>query len=319
MPPDVANPEVLVGLDNPDDGGVYRLGPDVALIQTLDFFTPILDDPYEFGRVAAANALSDVYAMGGRPVTALNLVGIPVGKVPLEMLADILRGGAETVARAGAAIVGGHSIDDAEPKYGLAVTGLVHPDKILTKGGVQPGDVLLLTKPLGIGVLMTAAKRDKVRPDVMAEAIQTMVKLNDQVDGLHALGVRAVTDVTGFGLLGHLHEMARASGLAIRVEAARVPFLPQTHELAEAGFFCGGSKKNRLWLEGSGAVVWPEGLDDVRRGMLCDTMTSGGLLVAAPSEAVAAVMSELRAKGALLAEPIGEAVSGPAGRIEVRL
>lgn len=309
---------MLVGLDTPDDGGVYRLGPDVALIQTLDFFTPILDDPFEFGRVAAANALSDVYAMGGRPVTALNLVGFPAGKVPLEMLAEILRGGAETVARAGAAIVGGHSIDDVEPKYGLAVTGIVHPDRILTKGGIQPGDVLLLTKPLGIGVLMTAAKKDKVRPDVMTKAVATMVKLNDQVDGLHALGVRAVTDVTGFGLLGHLHEMARASGLAVRVNARQVPFLPQTRELAEAGFFCGGSKKNRLWLEGSGAVAWPDRFDDVQRGMLCDTMTSGGLLVAAPAAAAEAVAAHLLAAGALLAAPIGQAFAGPAGRIEVQ-
>lgn len=308
---------MLVGLDSPDDGGVYRLTPDLAMIQTMDFFTPILDDAYNFGRVAAANALSDVYAMGGRPVTALNLVGFPVGKLPMELLADILRGGADTVAAAGAAIVGGHSIDDPEPKYGLAVTGLVHPDQILTKGGIQPGDVLLLTKPLGVGVLMTAAKKDKVRPEVMAESVDVMAKLNNQVEGMHALGVRAATDVTGFGLLGHAHEMARASGLALRIHFNQVPFLPQTAELAAEGFFCGGSKKNRLWLDGAGAVTWPDSLDEVQRGLLCDTVTSGGLLLAAPQAHADQIAAHLHAQGALLVATIGEAVAGPTGRIEV--
>ncbi|OUN00627.1 MAG: selenide, water dikinase SelD, partial [Firmicutes bacterium ZCTH02-B6] len=230
LPPSLPDPNVLVGLEAPDDAGIYRLSSDVAIVQTVDFFTPIVDDPYAFGQIAAANALSDVYAMGGRPVCALNIVGFPVKKLPPQVLADILRGGADKVREAGAVIIGGHSIDDQEPKYGLAVTGVVHPDKVLTKGAAKPGDVLVLTKPIGVGVVTTAIKRGLAAEQEIQEVTDVMRRLNNVVDVLHAAGVRCATDITGFGLLGHAAEVARESRTALRIFAGRVPVLPAAHK-----------------------------------------------------------------------------------------
>ncbi len=302
-------------MDAPDDAGVYRLSDDVALVQTVDFFTPIVDDPYAFGQIAAANALSDVYAMGGRPVCALNVVGFPVKKLPPEVLADILRGGADKVREAGAVIIGGHSIDDQEPKYGLAVTGLVHPAKILTKGGARPGDVLVLTKPIGVGVVTTAIKRGLARAGETAEAVAVMSRLNNVVDALHAAGVRCATDITGFGLLGHALEVARESGVALRISAGQVPVLEAAYKYAEQDVFPGGSRANRRHLEPH--VAFADSIPEPHRMLLCDAVTSGGLLVACPPGAVDQLLGDLRAAGTIAQAVIGRVESGPAGRITV--
>ena len=306
---------MLVGLDAPDDAGVYRLSDDVALVQTVDFFTPIVDDPYAFGQIAAANALSDVYAMGGRPLTALNIVGFPISKLPAQILADILRGGADKVREAGAVIIGGHSIDDAEPKYGLAVLGLVHPDRVLTKGGARPGDALVLTKPIGIGVITTAIKRGLVPPAVADEAIRVMSRLNNVTEVLHAAGVRGVTDVTGFGLLGHAAEMARESRVAMCIYASKVPVLPAAFEYAEQNVFPGGSRANRRYVEQW--VSFADGVAERDRMLLCDAVTSGGLLIACPEARLEQLLSGLAAAGTIAQAVIGRVEEGPAGRIAV--
>lgn len=306
---------MIVGLETPDDAGVYRLGPDLAMVQTVDFFTPIVDDPRAYGQIAAANALSDVYAMGARPVTALNIVGFPVSKLPKEILAEILTGGAEKVAEAGATLIGGHSIDDGEPKYGLAVTGLVHPDRVMAKAGACPGDRLLLTKPIGSGVITSAAKRDKAQPEWVEEAIRVMSHLNNQVEALEEAGVRGLTDVTGFGLLGHAHEVARESGVALEISAGAVPLLPGALELAEADAFPGGSRSNFKWLEH--CVEYDGALPPHIRLLLCDAVTSGGLLIAAPADQVERLQRRLLELGALEAAEIGRVVEGKTGCIRV--
>ncbi len=236
-----------MGLESGDDAGVYRLSDRIALVQTVDFFTPIVDDPVLFGEIAAANALSDVYAMGGRPLTALNLVGFSVSRYGADTLAAILRGGAAKVREAGAVIVGGHTIDDAEPKYGLAVTGVVDPDQVWTNKGARPGDVLILTKPIGTGVLSTALKRDLAPPAAVEAMVETMRTLNRAAAeaGQAVGGIHAATDVTGFGLLGHASHIARESGVALVIEAEAVPVLPGARELAERDVFPGGSRANR--------------------------------------------------------------------------
>ncbi|MGB9183252.1 MAG: selenide, water dikinase SelD [Solirubrobacteraceae bacterium] len=281
--PGVADPNVLVGFDTADDAGVYRLRDDLAIVSTADFFTPIVDDPFDFGRIAACNALSDVYAMGGDPVCALNLVAFSIEQIGGAVLSEILRGGAAIAAEAGIAIVGGHSIDDAEPKYGMAVTGIVHPQRLLTNGGGHRGDALVLTKPLGAGAVSTAVKRGLDAP--LAEAVAVMTTLNR--DGSRAArdaGAHGMTDVTGFGLLGHLHELALASGLAAEVDAAAIPAIDGVLELLAGGdsAVAGGTRRNRAHAEtfaSFGAAV-PEN----RRWLACDAMTSGGLLVAVDPE-----------------------------------
>jgi len=306
---------VLVGLEHPDDAGVYQLTPDLALVQTVDFFTPIVDDPYWFGQIAAANALSDVYAMGGRPVTALNLVGFPVQKLPHEWLAAILRGGADKLAEAGVALLGGHSIDDPEPKYGLAVTGLVHPDRICTKGGARPGDRLVLTKPIGIGTVTTAIKRGLATSNQEMEVTRVMAALNNLVDLFEPFGIRGVTDITGFGLLGHAYEMARESGVGMRIYAPEVPVLPAAWEFGRQGVWPGGSRANRRWLEDK--VRFDPALDEVAQMMLCDAVTSGGLLLAVPAGAAEDLVAALRERGTPAAAVIGECVSDHPGEIRV--
>lgn len=315
MPPDRADGNVIVGLDTPDDAGVYRIDAATAIVQTVDFFTPIVDDPYAFGQIAAANALSDVYAMGARPVTALNIVGFPISRLPHHVLARILTGGADKVREAGAVIIGGHSIDDGEPKYGLAVTGLVHPDRILRKGAARPGDVLVLTKPIGIGVITTAIKRTDVPASVVDEAIAVMSRLNNVVDVLTACGVRCVTDVTGFGLLGHAAEIARESGVGLEISASSVPILEAARRYGAEGYFPGGSKANRSFLKD--VVTFRPGVPELERALLCDAVTSGGLLIACPPDAVDQLQDGLEASGALARAVIGRVVDGPAGAIEV--
>jgi selenide, water dikinase len=305
--PGIADPNVLVGYDTADDAGVYKLRDDLAIVQTADFFTPIVDDPRDFGRIAACNALSDVYAMGGVPVSALNLVAFSIEALGAEVLAEILGGGAEIAAEAGVAIVGGHSIDDAEPKYGMAVTGVVHPDRLLTNAGGRAGDALVLTKPLGAGAVSTAVKRGLDAP--LDAAIDVMTTLNrDASTAALAAGAHGMTDVTGFGLLGHLHELALASGVAAEVDAAAVPAIEGVIELLARGdeaAVAGGTRRNRAFAEtfATFEVTVPE----ERVWLVCDAMTSGGLLAAV------AAADAARIPGAT----IGRLVPGEPGSISV--
>ena len=308
--PAPTDPRVMVATGTADDAGVVRLRDDLALVQTVDFFTPIVDDPYWFGRIAAANALSDVYAMGGEPLSALNLVAFPLESLGGEVLRAILRGGHDAVAEAGASIVGGHSIDDPEPKYGLAVTGTVHPDEVLTNAGGRPGDALVVTKPLGVGAVTTAIKRGHVDdPALLKAATRTMAALNaSAAAGARAAKARALTDVTGFGLLGHLHELCAASGCAARVAGSRVPALDGVLALLEGDegvAVAGGSKRNRAYAEerfAQFAVSVPEAV----RRLVCDATTSGGLLAAIPPGGDTS-----------FGTVVGELVEGAAGVISV--
>ncbi len=278
------DPNVLVGFDTADDAGVYRLREDLAIVQTVDFFTPIVDDPFDFGRIAAANALSDIYAMGATPVGALNLVAFSLEQLGAEILRDILRGGATIASEAGVAILGGHSIDDREPKYGMAVTGVVNPDELLTNRTARPGHSLVLTKPLGAGAVSTALKHGLQAP--LGEAVAVMTTLNhDAARAAVAAGASALTDVTGFGLLGHLHELALASGLAAEVRADAVPAIEGVVELLAdpaGGALAGGTRRNRTHAETF--TTFAAGVPESRRWLVCDAMTSGGLLAAVPSE-----------------------------------
>ena len=291
--PRPGDPRVLVAADTADDAAVVRLSDDLALVQTVDFFTPIVDDPYAFGRIAATNALSDVYAMGGVPLSALNLVAYPLEALGPEPLAEILRGGADAVAAAGASVVGGHSIDDPEPKYGLAVCGTVHPGAILTNAGGAPGDALVLTKPLGAGAVATAIKRGLADRELVARAVEVMTTLNDRAAAnAREAGAHALTDVTGFGLLGHAHELAAASGLAAEIDAAAVPAIDGVMDLlATEAALAGGSRRNRADAETF--TTWAPGVPEPRRRLVCDAMTSGGLLAAVPGEMVGWVVGRL--------------------------
>jgi len=278
------DPNLLVGTSTADDAGVYRLRGDLAIVQSVDFFTPIVDDPYDFGRIAAANALSDIYAMGARPITAMNLVAWSVQELGAEMLGEVLRGGAEMLAAAGVTLVGGHTITDSEPKYGLAVTGVVSPAEIMTNAGGRPGDALVLTKPLGMAAVATALKKELAAEAVVAAAVEVMSELNAAAaQAARAAGAHAVTDVTGFGLLGHLHELAAASGVAVEVRAASVPALPGALELlGDDRALAGGSRENRR--QATAYASFADGVEEVRRRLLCDAATSGGLLVALEPE-----------------------------------
>ena len=302
------SPDLLVGTETADDAGVFRVSEDLAIVQSVDFFTPIVDDPYLFGRIAATNALSDIYAMGARPVTALNVVAFSLGELGADVLEQILAGGHQAVADAGAVVVGGHSIDDPEPKYGLAVTGVAHPDEIMTNAGGRPGDVLVLSKPLGVGAASTATKRGLATDSVMERAAAVMVELNrEAAEGARRARASALTDVTGFGLLGHLHELTAASGVAAEVEAMAVPAIPGALELLSGPepAVSGGTRRNRAHAE-----TFARFADDVpeeRRWLVCDAMTSGGLVAAVPEGL------EGRARGTV----IGRLVEGRPGQITV--
>jgi selenide,water dikinase len=315
--PKVTDPRALVGLETRDDAAVYRLSDTEAVVETVDFFTPVVDDPYWFGRIAAANAFSDVWAMGGRPLFALNLVSWPVGKLSMEMLGEVLRGGAEAAALAGAPVLGGHSIDDPEPKYGMAVTGIVHPDRILRNVGARPGDRLLLTKPLGSGIVATAIKRGLAPAPLVERVVAVMSALNRAAgEALAASGaVRALTDVTGFGLLGHAWEMAEGSGVGLRIEAARVSFLdPAVRAFALEGVVPGGSKANLAWVKPH--VRFAASVADPLPLMLADAQTNGGLLAAVEAVRTREVMARIADAGAHAVE-IGEVLPHGPPRIEV--
>lgn len=305
--PRSVDPNLLVGTDHFDDAGVYKLDASTAIVSTVDFFPPLVDDPYTFGRIAAANALSDIYAMGGRPICALNIVGFPDRELPLEILGEILRGGTERVQAAGAVVAGGHSVRDAEVKFGLAVTGIVHPDRIITNAGAKPGDVLMLTKPLGSGILTSAAKAGKIAESDLAEAIAVMVDLNAGAsEAALAVGVNACTDITGFGLIGHAYEMAQAGGVSIEIDALRVPLMQNALELAAQGVLTRASKSNLEFVGSnleilascapvdSGVTNAGDALLQVLIGVLADAQTSGGLLLSVSEDRADRLLELLR-------------------------
>jgi selenide,water dikinase len=307
-----SDPRLLVGRETFDDAGVFRVSDDLALVQTVDFFAPIVDDPYRFGRVAAANALSDVYAMGGVPVTAMNIVGFPTKALPLTVLTEILRGGQDAVHEAGALIVGGHTVIDEELKYGLSVTGRVHPDRILSNANAEPGDVLVLSKSVGTGILATAGKRDALTPGQGEALYASMAQLNKDASlAAVELGARCATDVTGFGVLGHARHIATASKVGLRIRHAAVPLLPGVRELVAAGHVPGGATRNATWV--SEVVDWNDCGDDVRT-LLTDPQTSGGLLLALRPELVASYLARVP-QGVVIGEVV-RAAAGPVIHIE---
>lgn len=316
LPQSVSDPNVLVGLDTTDDAGVYRLTDDLALVQTVDYFTPIVDDAYMFGQIAAANALSDVYAMGGKPLTVLNIVGFPVKKLNKRILADILRGASDKVHEAGATLVGGHSIDDQEPKFGMAVTGTVHPERIRSNAGAVPGDKLILSKPIGVGIQTTAIKQDLLTDEELSRVTDVMATLNKEAaEVMEAFHVHACTDVTGFGLLGHAAEMAKGSRVGMIIEYDRVPVLPRTRELAERNVVPGGTKANHKWL--ADCVTYDDRIDEVAQLILCDAVTSGGLLMSIAASEAETLLAELHNRG-IEAAMIGEITEENSGCIYVK-
>lgn len=311
---------MLVDIGTCDDAAVYRVSDDIAAVLTVDFFTPVVDDAYEFGRIAVTNALSDVYAMGATPVVALNLVAYPAKTRTLDKLEDILRGGSDQAKAAGVSVVGGHSIDDPEPKYGLCVMGLVHPDKVIRNVGAKIGDKLILTKPIGTGVITTAIKRDAAPDDIMRRAIEVMTTLNrDAAEVMKRVGVSACTDVTGFGLLGHLHEMTAASGVGARVSYSQVPLIEGVDDLLEQDFAPGGTERNKDYLEETGAVLWEDGLTENQKLALCDAQTAGGLLISVPAERAEQLIKELQAVKVLSTAEIGEIIADEGCRVSVKL
>ena len=308
--------DLLVGLGRADDAAVYRLTPEIAIVETVDFFPPVVDDAYTWGAIAAVNAMSDVYAMGGEVLFALAVAGFP-RDLPKPIIAEVFRGGAEKVAEAGGVIAGGHTVVDNEPKYGLCVTGRVHPDHVFIKGGLRAGDRLFLSKPLGTGVITTAAKDDATSPEIVAGAVASMLRLNRVAAQVaQAVGARGATDITGFGFLGHATEMVEASGVGIIVSASRLPLLPGARELADGGHFSGGMKRNRRHLEAvlgarlSLDASLPAGIV----GLLTEAETSGGLLFGVPRERAGEVLAAFTARGETCAE-IGEVTAQPTIRV----
>jgi selenide,water dikinase len=298
-----------------DDAAVYLLAPDRALVVTTDFFTPIVDDPFHFGQIAAANALSDLYAMGATPLFALNLLAFPRAHLEEGSLSEIIRGGAEKAREAGISILGGHSIDDPEPKYGLVAVGEVDPSEMTTNSGARPGDKLVLTKAIGTGIIATAIKEGRVGTDTVEAAVRSMAALNrGAAEVARVMGIRGATDVTGFGLLGHLRQMLLASGMSARLDSGAVPLIPGALELALKNRFPGGSRRNLEDLETQ--VRFPDGMLEARRLLLADAQTSGGLLLAVPPEAVDETLGRLES-AAPAAAVVGEIEEGPTGRIRV--
>jgi selenide, water dikinase len=316
MLPPITDPNVLVGCATADDAAIYRLSDDLALVLTTDFFTPIVDGPYDFGAVAATNALSDVYAMGGKPLTALSIVGFPDAVLPPEVLVEILRGAADKAAEAGIAIVGGHTIKSEEPIFGLAVVGTIAPDRVLANDKAQPGDVLILTKPLGLGMITTAAKNGEDKLGAIAAAIQVMTTLNRAAaEVIAAGGAHALTDVTGFGLLGHLRNVVAASKVSARVYLDRVPVLAPAWEYVRAGLVPGGTHANHRFL--ADWVTYAADLSKEDQLVLCDAQTSGGLLAAVAPDRAQAMLASLQAAGVPEAAAIGTIESTSPGRIVV--
>ncbi|GBC62402.1 selenide, water dikinase SelD [Desulfonema ishimotonii] len=307
---------MLVGLDRADDAGVYRISDDLAMIQTVDFFTPVVDDPYWFGQIAAANALSDIYAMGGQPKTAMNLVAFPLRQMDLSVLRQILQGGIDKMREAGVVLMGGHSVEDKELKYGLSVTGFIHPDRVLTKKNFRPGDRLILTKPLGTGIINTAIKAGMVPADVIESATRLMAALNRKpAEIMQDFPVHACTDITGFGLLGHLAEMTDGSGLGLRLRADTIPVIPKALEFAGMGLIPAGAHRNREFREAMVDIA--PSVNRFVPYVLFDPQTSGGLLMAVAPEKAEALLDRLRQSGLEESAMIGTVVEGPAEKIVV--
>jgi selenide,water dikinase len=307
---------ILVGTGSCDDAAVYRINESQAVVQTIDFFTPIVDDPYDFGAIAATNAISDIYAMGATPLFALNVVAFPTKSLSQEILKEILKGACDKAAEAGIAIVGGHSIDDNEPKFGLTVTGIVHPDKILANNHALPGDVLILTKPLGTGILSTALRKGFAGDDDLAEAVKWMKTLNRAVaETAGDFEIHACTDVTGFGLMGHLSEITRGSGVEAEISFSKVPFMPNVRKYAEMDAIPGGTRGNHEHY--SAYIRWDENLSQVERYMICDAQTSGGLLLSVPESIAGDLLEQLHQNGCQVAGIVGKITGKGAGIISI--
>ena len=307
---------MLVGVDTADDAAVYRFDDTYGIVATVDVFTPIVDSARDFGRIAASNSLSDVYAMGATPLFALSVVGFPIKQLPIEDLGAILEGAASVCAEAGIGIIGGHSIDDPEPKFGLCVIGRVAIDSITPNNGARPGDQLVLTKPIGTGIITTGIKSGAASAEVAAGAVATMVALNRAAcDAMLAVGARSATDVTGFGLLGHLHEMLHGSGVSGRIDAGAVPILAGARELADAGVVPGGTRKNLAYFERW--IDFHASIGETDRLLLADAQTSGGLLIAVAADRLPDLQAELRGRGVETVAVIGEVSAGEAGRVRV--
>ncbi len=314
--PTISDPNVIRGMDVLDDAGVYKLTDDLAIIQTIDFFTPIVDDPYMFGQIAAANALSDVYAMGGKPLTAMNIVCFPIQSLGISVLKEILRGGVEKMREAGVVLVGGHSIDDTELKYGLSVTGTVHPQRLVTNSGAKAGDKIILTKPLGTGIVSTALKADVVSAETMARVTRCMATLNDKASVLmQQVGIHACTDVTGFGLIGHAVQVAQNSQAGINLDIASVPLFPEAVDFAQRELCPGGLHRNREFY--SNAVSIADNVPAHMQDILFDPQTSGGLLICVAPDKAALLLDKLRQASIEDAAIIGEVVSEPRGTVTV--
>lgn len=316
--PPVTDPNLLVGIATGDDAAVYKMSDDLAIISTVDFFPPIVDDPFTFGEVAVANALSDVYAMGGKPIFALNVVGFPV-ELPHEILGEILKGGASKATEAGVIIVGGHTVDDKEPKYGMAVTGVVRPGEEVTNAGAKPGDVLVLTKPIGTGIITTAGKQERVSEEVLATAVKHMATLNKAAaEAMVKVGVNACSDITGFGLLGHLRGIVQSSNVCARIRLGEVPVIEGVAELLEAGIAPGGTHRNLESVEE--IMAWHPEVGDLSRILMADAQTSGGLLISVDPAKKDDLLRELEASGVETRAVVGEILERDAlggQRIEV--
>jgi len=314
--PKVVDPNVIVGTETADDAAVYRLKNGTVLVQTVDFFTPIVDDPYQFGAIAAANSLSDIYAMGGRPLFGLNIVGFPEKRLPLTVLKEILRGAQDKAAEAGIAILGGHTVEDSEPKFGLAVTGIIELGKVYTNAGARPGDALILTKPIGVGIISTAIKRGIVENALKDRAISVMAHLNrSAAEAMVEVGANACTDVTGFGLLGHLKELTIGSGVDAELFASQVPIIEEAYTLANANVVPGGTVSNLDYVKE--VVEWDERIPYVNRLLLCDAQTSGGLIISVPAEKKEALIDKLNKNGSLESAHIGNTLAPGTGKIFV--
>jgi selenide,water dikinase len=303
-------------MESLDDAGVYKLSDDLAIIQTIDFFTPIVDDPYDFGQIAVANALSDVYAMGGKPLTAMNVVCFPIKKLDISVLKDTLKGGIDKMKEAGVTLVGGHSIDDAELKYGLSVTGTVHPEHLVTNSGAKIGDKLILTKPLGTGIISTALKAGKASKETIAKVTKYMTALNKKASELmQEVGAHACTDITGFGFLGHACQLAQSSQVGIKVNFSSVPLFTEVEEFARAGLCPGGLYRNREFY--GKMVEFSKQIPDYIQDILFDAQTSGGLLISLAPETAELLVKKLHKAGVQDAVIVGEAISKPMGKILV--
>jgi len=315
--PQMSDPNLILGLANLDDAGVYKLSDELGIIQTIDYFTPIVDDPYAFGQIAAANALSDVYAMGGKPLTDMNVVCFPTKSLDISVLKDILRGGADKILEAGAVLVGGHSIDDAELKYGLSVTGIVHPARLVTNAGARAGDKLILTKPLGIGIISTAIKAGVVDKELVQRITKSMATLNKKASELmQEIGVHACTDVTGFGLLGHAVQVAEGSQICIELHLAQIPYFPEVIGFAQQGLCPGGLYRNKDFY--SSKVKFADEIPEYMQDILFDAQTSGGLLICLSPGKAELLLNRLREEDVKDAAIIGEVIGEPRGMLVIK-